>query len=111
LPPHTGKYNAHTGGLGGWGCGLEQKVSIKKGKQIPIRRDSNFQKSKKRGHAFPVQPPLSDTEIEKKHQHCTVFGRFFTTSHKIRGPTEKQATQKKDRRRWAMGNVMMSNIT
>ena len=47
-------------------------------------------------HAFPVQPPLSDTEIEKKHHRYTVFGSIFTFSHKIRGtnPNTRYAKKK-----------------
>jgi hypothetical protein len=64
LPPHTGKYNAHTlEGLGGWGCGLEQKVSIKKGKQIPIRRDSNFLEGTFKFQKSNSEQPQNETQF------------------------------------------------
>ena len=55
-------------------------------------------------HAFPVMPPLTDTEIEKKHHHHTVFGRLFTIPHKIRGTNRKTRYAKKRQTRMGHGS-------
>ena len=58
-------------------------------------------------HAFPVQPPLSDTEIEKKHHRYTVFGSIFTFSHKIRGTNQNTRYAKKKQGMMGFGNSLL----
>ena len=56
-------------------------------------------------HAFPVLPPLHDTEIEKKHHHYTAFRSLFTFSPKIRGTNPNTRYAKKKQGMMGVGNL------
>ena len=60
-------------------------------------------------HAFPVLPPLNDTEIEKKHHHYTAFRSLFTFSPKIRGTNPNTRYAKKKQGMMGVGNSRHSD--